>query len=231
MTMDAIRNDRAQARTRKGALLAWIWPEPREDAEGRGAGWLASLLGWMWPSAVHDENFGRRHGLMAMAFGWAWPSNFDRAFKSFWKKSWLWSWMWPGRVMGPDGEICALAPWHPAVRPEICVEDPWYRKAGKHGGVVFMMFAATAIAAPTFMEGNGALDGGRLNLFRGGGDAGQQGGADQQGGGAGDQGAGGGGGGAGGGSGGGAGGGQPGGQGPGGSGDAGSGGGNGGGGG
>ncbi|MBJ7412735.1 MAG: hypothetical protein JHD15_20585, partial [Phenylobacterium sp.] len=154
MTVNAIDTRRPHARSRKSALLAWIWPEPRQDDEGRGAAWLAGLLGWMWPSALHDENTGRAgRGLMALLFGWAWPSQFDRGFKRFWKASWLWSWMWPGRVMGPDGEICALAPWHPAARAPVAADAPWHRKVSKHGGVVFMMFAATAIAAPTFMEG------------------------------------------------------------------------------
>ncbi|WP_296600376.1 hypothetical protein, partial [Phenylobacterium sp.] len=175
MTVQAIGPRRG--RSLKAALLTWVWPQPLDTEERGGAGWLAALLGWMWPSAVHDERPGARHGLMAALFGWLWPSNVDNGFKRFWKLSWLWSWMWPGRVLGPDGEICALAPWHPAVRPEVCIEDPWYRRVGKHGGMVFMMFAATAIAAPTFMEGTGVLDAGRLNLFRSGGDAGQGGGA------------------------------------------------------
>jgi hypothetical protein len=173
----------------------------------------------MWPTATHDEAPGRRHGLLAMLFGWAWPSAFDRGFKRFWKTSWLWSWMWPGRVMGPDGEVCALAPWHPAARAVVLPDDPWQRKISKHGGVVFMMFAASAIAAPTFMEGMGGLDGGRLNLFRGGNDAADQGAGAQGGGNAGGQGAGGGNSGGGQGGSGGPGGGQPGGQGPNGSGD------------
>jgi hypothetical protein len=71
--------------------------------------------------------------------------------------------------MGPDGEVSALAPWHAAVRPEVCPGEPWRRKVSRHGGMVFMMFAAAAIAAPTFMEtAGGDLLGGRLNLFKGG---------------------------------------------------------------
>ena len=115
MTVEAISTDQARARRRKAALLAWIWPEPLDRAE-RGPAPTAGLLAWLWPSALEDATHSRRHGLMALLFGWAWPSKIDGGLKRFWRTSWLWSWMWPGRVMGPDGEVCALAPWHPAAR-------------------------------------------------------------------------------------------------------------------
>ncbi|MCW5760665.1 MAG: hypothetical protein KIS90_12930, partial [Phenylobacterium sp.] len=149
------------------SLLAWLWPDAREQRDER-AGLLAwsSLLGWLWPSAVHDETYGRPHGLMAILFGWMWPNVADRGVRRWWHFSWLWSWMWPGKVLGPDGEICPLAPWHPALRPEVCPGETWHHKLRRHGPVMFMMFGATALASPTLMEGNGILDGGRLNLFR-----------------------------------------------------------------
>src|SRR4051794_24705653 len=159
--------------SRKGLLrtsVAWLWPAARDEADRKGLGWLNALAAWMWPSALQDEKFGQRHwGPLGSIVGWIWPSAVDLGLARWWRSSWLWSWMWPGRVMGPDGEICPLAPWHAAVRPEVCPGEPWHKKVGRHGGMVFMMFAASAIAAPTFMETQGGdLFGGRLNLFKGG---------------------------------------------------------------
>jgi len=162
-----------QTRNAKRGLLAsataWVWPQPLRTDDRPAGAWMGPLAAWLWPSRLENESFGRRHGLMASLFGWMWPQGLDRGMQRWWRASWLWSWMWPGRVMGPNGEICPLAPWHPAARPEVLASDPWQKKVGRHGGAMAMMFAATAIAAPTFMEGNSALDGGRLNLFRGGG--------------------------------------------------------------
>ncbi len=135
---DAIDIGRRPAGVRKNALLAWVWPAPRDERD-TGAGWLETLLAWMWPTPTYDGTFGRRRGLMATLFAGAWPS----------------------RAVGPSGEICAVA--------------PWQANRGRKRGAIFMMIAASAIAAPTFMEGNGAYDAGRLNLFRGGADAGDAG--------------------------------------------------------
>lgn len=166
--MTAWTQNDGRRRNLLASVVAWVWPAPRREERRRGAtAWLGPL-GALFPSRLGQGARTRDRGLMALLFGWMWPSNVDRGMARWWRKSWMWAWMWPGRVMGPNGEICPLAPWHPAMRPEFCPTDPWHRKMGRHGGAMALMFAASAIAAPTFMEGNGALDGGRLNLFRGG---------------------------------------------------------------
>lgn len=147
--------------------LPWLWPEPLEH-RGRpvGAIWLSSMLGW-WPRPLQREfdGAGARRAGLSWLLGWAWPQSLDSALTRGWRHSWLWSWIWPGRLMGPDGEICPLVPWHPALGPEICEATPWRRRRASKGGVAGMMIAAVAVASPTFMEGNGVLDGGRLNAF------------------------------------------------------------------
>ncbi|MDZ4370840.1 MAG: hypothetical protein U1C74_05385, partial [Phenylobacterium sp.] len=173
MSLDTFSHG-AAFRRRPGLMasaVAWVWPQPLQSERRSAAatGLLGTLAGWLWPSRLQDERFGQRHGLMAALFGWMWPQGADRGLARMWRSSWLWSWMWPGRVLGPDGEICPISPWHPAARAEFCPTDPWHRKVTRHGGAMAMMFGATAIAAPTLMDGNNVLDGGRINLFRGGG--------------------------------------------------------------
>ncbi|MFN9927099.1 MAG: hypothetical protein ACK53I_09195, partial [Phenylobacterium sp.] len=174
MSVASYRDDRPR-RGAAGAALAWLWPDPLET-EARRAGWpwVAQLGAWLWPDRLNDEPFGRRHGLMAMMFGWAWPEGLDQNTAKWWRESWMWSWIWPGRVMGPDGEICPLMPWHAAMRPEVCPTDPWHRKVTRHGGVLAMMFAAGALAAPTVTQVTDPLDGGRLSVLRGGGETAPQ---------------------------------------------------------
>jgi hypothetical protein len=89
---------------------------------------------------------------------WLWPEAADRGLARWWRASWLWSWAWPGRVMGPDGEICPLAPWHAVVWAQ--GDAPWHRR---HGKTLLTMVALAALAAPGFIGSD--LLGGRLNLF------------------------------------------------------------------
>ena len=193
MTVSAFRDDRERPASKRGLLasaIAWLWPEPLAHEERRGGWlWLGVLIGWMWPTPLQREFDGakaRRAGLTWL-MGWAWPRGLDRSLARWWRLSWLWSWLWPGRLMGPDGEICPLAPWHPALQPEFCERTTWRQRVGRKSALAGMMMAATAIASPTFMEGNPTLDGGRINLFRGGagGDEGGVGGAGGAGGGSG----------------------------------------------
>ena len=110
------------------AMLAWVWPAARDDDDRFGLAWWPALLAWLWPSALHDERFGHRHwGPLGAALGWIWPRSLDLSLAGWWRQSWLWSWMWPGRVMGPDGEVSALALWHVALRPEIPPGEPWHK--------------------------------------------------------------------------------------------------------
>lgn len=117
MTVGTI-DRRAPKRGLMASAIAWVWPQPiRTEEQRAGFAWMGPLAAWMWPSRLEDERFGRRHGLMGVLFGWMWPQGLDRGMQRWWRASWLWSWIWPGRVMGPNGEICPLAPWHPAARP------------------------------------------------------------------------------------------------------------------
>lgn len=152
MSVTAIRNGRAGHGTRQSLLasaLTWLWPEPLEhNRRPVGAIWLNSLVGWMWPRPLQREFDGagvRRAGLPRL-MGWAWPNKLDIALTRGWRHSWLWSWIWPGRLMGPDGEICALTPWHPALQPEVCEVTSWRRRIARKGTVAGMMMAAAAVA-------------------------------------------------------------------------------------
>lgn len=174
MTMIATPNDqmdRGGKRILLATAVAWLWPQPLAHKNKRGGWlWLSGLVGWLWPRPLQREFDGakaRRAGLPWL-LGWAWPRALDNRLSRWWKLSWLWSWAWPGRLMGPHGEICPLAPWHPALQPEVCDVTTWRSRGGRKSAIAGMMMAATAIAAPTFMEGAGTLDGGRINLFRSG---------------------------------------------------------------
>ena len=191
MTISAIPNDqmgRGGKQNLFATAVAWLWPQPLAHEDKRGGWlWLSGLIGWMWPRPLQREFDGakaRRAGLPWL-MGWAWPRALDGNLSRWWKLSWLWSWVWPGRLMGPHGEICPLAPWHPALQPAVCDVTPWRARVGRKSVIAGMMMAATAMALPTFMDGAGTLDGGRINLFRdgAGGDVGAGGGQSGTGGG------------------------------------------------
>lgn len=104
---------------------------------------------------------------MATLFGWAWPAVLGRFVKHGWCVLRLWSWARPYKVWGLHGETRPLVTWRPAVRPQVCSGEPWRRPPRGRRSIILMMLSATALAAPTIMEGNPTLNGGRLNLFRG----------------------------------------------------------------
>ena len=174
------------------SMITWLWPEPLSSSRRRvGALWWFASVAAIWPRPLQRDfartapmGYGGRRSSLAL----------DRVLSRWWRVSWLWAWMWPGRLMGPDGEICPLAPWHPALKAQVCDVAPWRRRMARRGMVAGMMMSAAALAAPTLMEGNSALDGGRLSAFLGGGGAGEAdsagAGGQSSGGGAGDPGAG-----------------------------------------
>lgn len=70
--------------------------------------------------------------------------------------------------MAPDGENCGLAAWRRERQPEICDATFLRRQIGRKGsvtGVILVAAALTALAAPTFMQGNPTRDSGRLSAF------------------------------------------------------------------
>ena len=151
------------------SLLAWLWPEPLRSKRRRGGvlWWFASVAA-IWPGPLQRDftrakpmGQGGRHSNRSL----------DRFLSRWWRVSWLWAWMWPGRLLGPDGEICPLVPWHPALQAQVCDVEPGRRRRVRRGMLAGMMMFAAALAAPTLMEGDSVLDGGRLSAFLGGGGA------------------------------------------------------------